>query len=619
MRWFVPCCSLKALIHFLLVSMSSFGLVFGWALLSWTPSAHGQLPALSVDGNGSSLSPPPGVKRYGEYETATIRSPLDHKRLFDVTSPTIFDRGKVPEGKLPVEVRAQEVTDRLWRVFSRAAAAKETPVVTVATLNNRPVIQISDDQLSRPVRLVTVTEPDSDFNGKTLDELATEWQKLLQAEVVRFKQLTAPDLLRQSLRESLQVLLGLLVASVVIWLLRRLLAQRQQTLETRYQQQLTAIAEAEKAKKREKMRQADAIANEEAEAQEIADWRSHFLEILQQQFSVKRQLDADKFLKWALLWIFILMWYIGIARIVAIVPVLMRWSIYVWATPLALLVIWFGVSLAIRVSKSLIDRFLHSWKVNPLLPLAEAQRIALRSTTIAEALKGLLTFLFVIVGIISTLSLFDIPTSSILAGGAIIGLAISFGSQSLVKDLVNGCLILIEDQFAVGDVVKIGNLGGLVENLNLRVTQLRNGEGELITIPNSNISNVSNLTRLWSRIDFSIVVAYENDPVKVLNILRQVSKQLYSEPEWRDRLQDPPDVLGIDDLSHTGMLVRVWIKTAPMEQWSVGREFRLRVRQAFEINNIQIGKPQWIVHNTDLTNSSNGASLSEATANSPLD
>jgi small conductance mechanosensitive channel len=187
-----------------------------------------------------------------------------------------------------------------------------------------------------------------------------------------------------------------------------------------------------------------------------------------------------------------------------------------------------------------------------------------------------------------------------LAGGAVIGLAISFGSQSLIKDLVNGCLILIEDQFAVGDVIQVRDKSGLVENLNLRVTQLRNSEGQLITITNSNITNVSNLTRLWSRIDFSIVVAYENDPKLVLDILKEVCQQLYSEPEWRDHLPEPPKVLGIDDLSHTGMSMRVWIKTAPMEQWSVGREFRLRVRQAFEANNIQIGRPQSITYNADL-------------------
>ncbi|MEA5452068.1 mechanosensitive ion channel family protein [Leptolyngbya sp. CCNP1308] len=296
------------------------------------------------------------------------------------------------------------------------------------------------------------------------------------------------------------------------------------------------------------------------------------------------------------------MWYIGIARIVATVPLLMRWSLYVWATPLAFIALWFGISLAIRSSSSLIDRLTLSWKTSPYLPLGESQRIALRTTTISNALKGLTTSVLVIVGIIWTLSLFNIPTGSILAGGAVIGLAVSFGSQSLVKDLVNGCLILIEDQFAVGDVVQIGEKSGLVENLNLRVTQLRNSEGQLITIPNSNITDVSNLTRLWSRVDFSVVVAYENDLKQVLSVLQQVCEQLYSEAEWRDRLPERPTVLGIDDLSHTGMLVRVWPKTTPMQQWIVGREFRLRVHQAFEANSIQIGKPQTVNYNTGLEN-----------------
>ena len=119
------------------------------------------------------------------------------------------------------------------------------------------------------------------------------------------------------------------------------------------------------------------------------------------------------------------------------------------------------------------------------------------------------------------------------------------------------------------------------------------GEGQLITIPNSNITDVSNLTRLWSRVDFSIVVAYKNDPQKVLAVLKEVSQSLYDDPLWRDRLVELPEVLGIDHLSWSGMLVRVWIKTMPMEQWSVGREFRLRVRQGFEVHNIHIGKPEF--------------------------
>ncbi|RMF65313.1 MAG: mechanosensitive ion channel family protein [Cyanobacteria bacterium J069] len=577
--------------------------------------ALGQLPSLPTGLSNSAFSPPDGVSRNGEYETAPIRSPLDNKLLFEVTSPTILNREDIPENRLPVEVRAQEVNARLWRVLSRAANAKEAPQVAIAILNNRPVLQISDDQTTRPIRLVTVTEPDSDWSGKSLDELAEEWQKILQDEMVRFKELTSQKVILQRLRQAFQLLLGLVLASGIIWFLQRILTRRQQTLEARYEEQLAAIASAKQSEQflphapaslTENHASENRVSenrdgeNRDSEAEEIADLRSQFLTNLQYQFSVKRQLDVDKFLKWALSWIFILMWYVGIAKIMAMVPLLMRWSLYVWATPLALLVIWFGISLLIRISRSLIDRFLFSWKINRLLPIGETQRIALRTKTISEALKGLITFVLTLIGIVWTLGLFNIPTSSILAGGAVIGLAISFGSQSLIKDLVNGCLILIEDQFAVGDVVQIGDKGGLVERLNLRVTQLRNSEGQLITIPNSNITNVCNLTRLWSRVDFSIIVAYENDPVKVLKVLKQVSEDLYNESEWRDRLIESPEVLGIDELDHTGMLVRVWIKTIPLEQWSVGREFRLRVRQAFEANHIQIGKPQWITYSASL-------------------
>jgi len=569
-------------------------------VLGWGAIAQSQLPSLPTGDDHHSFNPPEGVTRHGEYETAPIKSPLDGKSLFEVTSPTVLNRDKVPEGLLPVEVRAQAVNARLWRVFYRTNQAKQTPAVTIATLNNRPIIQISDDQSSRSIRLVTVTEPDADLNSKTLDELAADWQKSLQAEIARFEQLASPAALQQRLRQVVQIVLGLLIASAVIWLMRNALVRRQQTLEARYQEQLATLAAVGKPPATESIAASEPIEGTETNARERVDMRSQLLATLHHQFSLKRQLDLDKFLKWVLLWIFILMWYIGIARIMSTVPFLMRWSLYVWATPLAFLVIWFGISLAIRISKSLIDRFMHSWRINPLLPFGETQRIALRSTTIAEALKGLVTFVLVVLGIIWTLSLFNVPTSSILAGGAVVGLVISFGSQSLIKDLVNGCLILMEDQFAVGDVVQIGDKSGLVEKLNLRATQLRNGEGELITIPNSNISDVRNLTRLWSRVDFSIVVAYDNDPQKVLYVLQQVAQQMYSEPEWRDRLPELPDVLGIDDLSHTGMLVRVWIKTAPMEQWNVGREFRLRVRQAFETNQIAIGKPQWITHTAAL-------------------
>jgi small conductance mechanosensitive channel len=160
--------------------------------------------------------------------------------------------------------------------------------------------------------------------------------------------------------------------------------------------------------------------------------------------------------------------------------------------------------------------------------------------------------------------------------------------------LVNGCLILIEDQFAIGDVIDVGLFSGVVEHLNLRVTQLRDGEGRLIIIPNSTIMQVQNLTRLWSQVDFSIEVAYENDPVQVLAVMHEIAQTLYDDPQWHDLLPSLPQVLGLEDLSPTGMEVRVLLKTLPGKQWLVGREFRLRVRQGLEREGIELSKPRFM-------------------------
>ncbi|MEH1860570.1 MAG: mechanosensitive ion channel family protein [Nostoc sp.] len=570
----------------MLVSMMTIAMVLGWSAI-----AHSQLPSLPTAASNDPHKPPSGVTRLGMYEIASVYSPLDRSLLFEIVSPTVFNRSQPPDGSLPVEVRAEEITQRLMRALNRTNKAKQTPLVSIAILNQDLILQLSDDQTTRPLRLVTVTEPDADYHGKTLEELAQEWQKILQAEVERINRLFSHKVLWQRIGQALQISIGLVLGSVVLWLLRRTLIRKQTALQVRHQEQIAVVKQG--VVKRAEGETSTTIhtietSEKKTDADTIAHQRSQFLEIIQRQFSLKRQLGIYSLLTWLLFWTFILMWYIGIVVIMYSVPYLMRWSKDALARPLALLIIWFFISLVIRIGKTLIDRLTDVWTTHSSLPLSETQRIALRAATVSGALKGLITFVFITLGILHSLNAFNMPTSSILAGGAVIGIAISLGSQSLIKDLVNGCLILMEDQFAVGDVIEIGDKSGLVENLNLRVTQLRNNEGKLITIPNSNIMNVSNLTRLWSRVDFSIVVAYENDPKQVLEILKQVCKQLYSEVEWRDRLLESPQVLGIDDLSHTGISVRVWIKTAPMEQWSVGREFRLRVRQAFEANNIQM-------------------------------
>ena len=146
----------------------------------------------------------------------------------------------------------------------------------------------------------------------------------------------------------------------------------------------------------------------------------------------------------------------------------------------------------------------------------------------------------------------------------------------------------------MGDVIVVGDQGGLVEKITLRVTQLRNLEGELITIPNGSIDVVRNLSSEWSRVNYAIEIGYDADVERVLALMEIVAQQMYQDSQWQEQILEEPQILGVDNISHTGILVRLLIKTLPLQQWSVAREFRLRLKKAFDQEGIEIGIPRQI-------------------------
>ncbi|MGV0028883.1 mechanosensitive ion channel family protein [Phormidesmis priestleyi] len=156
-------------------------------------------------------------------------------------------------------------------------------------------------------------------------------------------------------------------------------------------------------------------------------------------------------------------------------------------------------------------------------------------------------------------------------------------------------LILLEDQFRIGDNVRIGSVAGMVENLNLRVTQIRNDEGSLITLPNSLIAEVENRSRTWARADFRVEVAYNTDVDRALAVVRETVDQMAEDPEWQPVILDTHELFGIDQITHTGIVIRILIKTAPLKQWAIARELRRRLKIALDRNHIQIGIPQQVV------------------------
>jgi small conductance mechanosensitive channel len=201
---------------------------------------------------------------------------------------------------------------------------------------------------------------------------------------------------------------------------------------------------------------------------------------------------------------------------------------------------------------------------------------------------------------ISTLGIEVNPALLTLAG--IIGVGISLASQNLIKDVINGFLILLEDQYGVGDVVAIGEVSGFVENMNLRITQLRNAEGHLITIPNSSISVVQNLSKEWSRVDLSINVAYDANLDQALKVTEQVAQEMSRDPDWQSLILETPQLLGVENLDYSGATIRLWIKTQPLKQWEVAREYRRRLKLAFDQAGISIGIPQqslWVSNTPD--------------------
>jgi small conductance mechanosensitive channel len=261
--------------------------------------------------------------------------------------------------------------------------------------------------------------------------------------------------------------------------------------------------------------------------------------------------------------------------------------------PLRLAVVGVGVYVATRLSYALIDRFTSTLiSSGALLNSDTSERLRLRVSTFSGVTKSIVTVIWVGVGILLGLISLGIDIVPLLAGVSLVGVAVSLASQNLIKDAINGFLIILEDQYALGDVINVGNVSGLVENLNLRMTQLRDSEGRLITIPNSEVKIVANLSSRWSRADLTIPIAYEADVDHALALIKKVALAMDQDPQWQQQIVETPQVLGIDNFGDRGLIIRVWIKTQPLKQWDVAREYRRRLKITLDQAGITIPVPQ---------------------------
>jgi len=499
--------------------------------VSATPQAQVQIPFLP-----DILQPPSQLKsNNSEPKIVSGWVQLDGRRLFQIAAP----KAKFPE-------RLQSIQQNLAQIsqdYDQHSTALKIQIRNVQSpqLNKElPVIYVNNQYL------MTITDQDANLKQVELSTRAEELKPLLQQALERAKQERQTTFLVHQGKISAGIVVGMILASSGVYLWQR--RSKQQTPQT-----ISPTTSA-----------AEPIANQLNQQQ-----HRNLKEVQQQLFQLCQTAI------WASGTIIIL----GRFPYTRSVQVLILTGLQI---PLRLVAIALSTYLAIRLSYVLIDRFTSALTRSVLLTPETSQRLQLRVSTISVITKSITTFVLLGIAVLVALTAVGINIAPLLTSVGLIGVALSLASQNLLKDAINGFLIILEDQYALGDVIAVGDKGGLVENLNLRITQVRDAEGRLITIPNSEIKTVANLSSSWSRADVSIPVAYNTYLDKALKLIETVALEMSREDQWQNKILDTPEVLGVDAFGNQGVVVRVWIKTQPLQQWDVAREYRRRLKVAFD-------------------------------------
>ncbi|HVL97908.1 MAG TPA: mechanosensitive ion channel family protein [Egibacteraceae bacterium] len=219
-------------------------------------------------------------------------------------------------------------------------------------------------------------------------------------------------------------------------------------------------------------------------------------------------------------------------------------------------------------------------------------RANMRTETIGGVLRSLATFAIWAIAAVMVLDVLGISVGPLIAGAGIVGVALGFGAQSLVKDFLSGIFMLMEDQYGIGDIVDVGEARGTIEAITLRTTRLRDVEGTVWHVPNGQINRVGNMSQQWARSLLDVGVAYDTDVEHAKRVMKRVADDMWRDEEWGDLILDEPDVWGLQDFASDQLTMRIVIKTVPGKQFPVNREYRARLKAAFDEEGIEIPFPQ---------------------------
>ena len=220
------------------------------------------------------------------------------------------------------------------------------------------------------------------------------------------------------------------------------------------------------------------------------------------------------------------------------------------------------------------------------------ERASQRAQTLGTLFKSIATTIIWAVALMMLLGEFDVNLGPLIAGAGIIGVAVGFGAQSIVRDLLTGVFMLIEDQYGVGDVVDLGDAVGTVESVGLRTTRLRDISGTVWHVPNGAIARVGNMSQLWARVPLDLDVAYDTDLDEAMAVVKRVADEVWHEQGESTTVLEEPTLSGVQAFGADAVTIRVMLKTEPSEQWATARLMRRRIKAAFDEAGIEIPFPQ---------------------------
>jgi small conductance mechanosensitive channel len=227
--------------------------------------------------------------------------------------------------------------------------------------------------------------------------------------------------------------------------------------------------------------------------------------------------------------------------------------------------------------------------VNPaVLDDLARRRYGQRVDTLSSVFRSIVTIAVWVVAALVILSDLGVDLAPLLASAGVVTVVIGFGAQQVVRDYLAGLSMLLEDQYGVGDVIDMGEATGTVEEVSLRVTRLRDVEGIVWWVPNGQVTRVGNKSQQWSRALLDIAVAPETDTNEATKVIQDAADEMWHDPAWRDKLLAEPEVWGVEDVGIGGILIRLVVKTVPLEQWDVSRELRARIKRAFDAAKIRL-------------------------------